>query len=61
MKNNNRLVIYVDYDIEQHFENVRNVLTKDGTLSFLFIDEKRGTDLKAQFNMEKILGFVYEL
>jgi len=61
MGNGKKLVIYVDYDIEQHFENVRDVLTKEGTLSFFFIDGERGTDLKAQYNMEKILGFMYEI
>lgn len=61
MEIGNEMVIYIDYNSEQRFENVSNVFTDDGTLSFKFYDEERNLYFKAQYDMSKLLGFVYEI
>ena len=54
------LIIYFDYEIEKKFKDVREINTHDGTLEFYYWNEF-GHQSKAQYDMSKLLGFVYEI
>lgn len=60
MMSERNLIIYFDYDVEKRFENVREINTHDGTLEFYYWNEF-GNQSKAQYDMSKLLGFVYEI